>query len=379
MHFPLEQREDGSSLEAYEQVLKSYKKLNGIINTYDQWEKSILEKEEKLRKAQEELEQKRQKYDNELGQYLEYLKSLEKSVQDASKAYVGQQEELKNREKQLKAGFDNLANLEKQLAQREEKLKQREMAIAEKEDYISNRESELLEKEDMLRKLESDIVALSQRSREHFKFEKVPSIQVQAKDNQVMTFRDENGSELGEDEDLRKKLKFLEEENYELFMQNKALQEEVIRLGLDINSEKATLIKEREQLMIKETMIKNKEQSLKKREAELVEKTKFVNSMILAVNQHLKVFKSREYSQIRDEHENLTTQGSTDPKVLAERKDALNYSNMFYGYNEGESKGGQSYAERMEEINKYHAKIAKLSRDFADKFDCGENEEYFEN
>ena len=65
------------------------------------------------------------------------------------------------------------------------------------------------------------------------------------------------------------KIKALEEENYKLFSRNKQLEEEILRINLDLNSERCQLIKEKEVLMQREGTLKDKEKRVKKKEGEL--------------------------------------------------------------------------------------------------------------
>ena len=80
--------EDSSLFEPYDHILKTYKKLNGIINMYDEWEKHLQDKDESNKKFSQQIEKKRTENDKDLTSYLEQLRVLEKSIQEASKVYI---------------------------------------------------------------------------------------------------------------------------------------------------------------------------------------------------------------------------------------------------------------------------------------------------
>ena len=264
----------------YDKLLSLYKKLNGVLTIFDQWEKDLLNKERSLASSRSDNASQSQGMDS-LNGFISKMENIEQISKKTFEDILAQKNELKEHEKALENQQAALNSRRNELLSWEQRLKQAERGLAGKpgiqmpttNSELSKAEQDRIEK----LKLELDAKNMELAKREMTLDRRqqdlaAKELDLQDKENQLnhreRTFNTKDAFLSNREERLQDQEQENQDRATDLVQKQKLIDEREARLV-----EREQAFGEREQnVVFREQTQRDKENQLMKKEQDLLEK-----------------------------------------------------------------------------------------------------------
>ena len=276
------QNDESFDFSKYKEVLQAYKEINNMLSSTIPSEKDIAEQQK-------------------LSQSLKNCPKLQVPEKASSTKEVQTIEQGNNETNNDQASLNEKQEQERLFNIRENDLLVKENKLKEQEQILLKLASQLKMKEKQLQDEELRLVTeMANLENQNLK-RKETKLDIETLESISFTPEEivKETSEEGKVEELRCKVKELEELNMKLNTKATNLEEELSRFNSELNEQKYKIVKETERLVDKENSLKVREQTLVNRENKLIESTQFINSAIKSMNQMMKAKAEQDENNLK--------------------------------------------------------------------------------